>query len=348
MSRAGSFDRRGGAQGGDDGWGDEYGEGGYTAPPAGRSGGRGASGDYGTYGGYDGYGDEYAGVDASRALVPQYGEPMPPSAEGGLMSGLPGFPQTDEEERALGIRRPVYIPATGEKRKRKLSSARIVSGTASILVVTLLLCGGLGFLGQRQIAKFIGGAIKTSVTPAPVDLSQVPLKPASTPGAAAKIVTSATTARGIDKEYNAEDITSYFTVNSTVYVVVNIVGASQSGMNKLTCRWFLNGIDYNLKSGTSYTVQSTKTNNFHGYCGLPYYQTGIGMVKIYWNKPDSDSGDAPNDKYLAQTIKFAVLTALPSTPAAGTPKPGTPVPSPTKKAYSGSSPEAWRSEQTAG
>lgn len=326
-----SGSRRAG-RGSGDGWGDEYNDPDAYGGATGRSGGRFSSGEYG-------------GVDPSRALMPQYDEAMPPSAEGGLIAGLPGFPQTDEEERAIGLRRPAYIPATEPRRKKKLSSGRVISGVLSVLLVTVGVCGGLGFLGQQQLAKVFSGPLRTFIAQPTVDMSQIPVTPVSTPGPSAKIITSAVTAHQVDSSYNPIDVTSRFTVNDTVYVVVNIVGASQKGANTLSCRWFLDGIDYNLKSGTTVTVQPTKTNNFHGYCGLPYYQTGVGMVKIYWNKPASDSGDDPKDPYLAQTIKFGVFAKLPgtATPGSGTPKPGGATPSPTKKSGSLSLPIAWRS-----
>ena len=329
LNRGSGARRRG--TGSDDGWDDEE----YSVPAPSRAGGRYGSGEY--------------GVDPSRALVPQYDEVMPPAAEGSLMAGLPGFPQTDEEERAIGLRRPAYIPATEPRRKRKLSSGRVISGMLSLLLVTVGVCGALGFLGQQQIARLLPGPLRDVVAQPTVDLSQVPATPVSTPGPSSKIVTSVVTAKGKDKDGNPIDVTSYFTVNSTVYVIVNIVGASQSTTNTLTCRWFLNGIDFKLKDGTTAPITPSKTSSYRGYCALPYYQTGIGMVKVYWNKPSSDSGDAANDKYLAQTIKFAVLSKLPgtTTPASGTAKPGGPTPSPTKKAFGAALPVAWRTESGA-
>lgn len=281
--------------------------------------------------------------------MPQYDQAMPPAAEGSMMSGLPGFPQTDEEERAIGLRRPAYIPATEPRRKRKLSSGRVMSGVLSILLVTIGVCGGLGFLGQQRLAKFFSGPLGFTVASPTIDLSQVPATPVSTPGPAAKIITSVKTAQGIDKEYNAQDITSYFKVNSTVYVVVNIVGASQNTTNSISCTWYLDGINYNLKSGTKATLPQTKSNNFHAYCALPYYQTGVGMVRIYWNRPDSDTNDTANDPYLGQTIKFGVFANLPgtATPSSGTAKPGSPSPTPTKKADGVWQPVAWRSQSGA-
>ncbi|HEX8732901.1 MAG TPA: hypothetical protein VF725_12670 [Ktedonobacterales bacterium] len=331
-------------------WGSSSGSGGGLLSRGGRRGGSGDSWDdegYNNYAppsnsrpGYRSPSGEYGGVDPSRALA-QYNETMPPSVEGGMMAGVPGFPQTDEEERAIGMRRPAYIPATTPKRKRRLSSGRVISGMLSILLVTVGVCAGLGFLGQRQLAKVLSGPLHIVAASPTVDMSQVPAMPISTPGPAAKVITSAVTAHGIDNNYNPVDISSYFQVNSTVYVVANIVGASQKTTNTLSCTWFLDGIDYKLKSGTESPLPPSKTSNFHGYCALPYYQTGVGMVRIYWDRPASDTSDSATDPYLAQTIKFGVFAKIPgaSTPTA---KPKTPVP--TKTGLGVSLPVAWRSE----
>jgi hypothetical protein len=117
LSRAG----QGGGQGGDE-WGDwDDGRSGR-----GRAAGRQSSPGYG-----------YEPDNDSRALVPQYGQPMPPDVQEEMVA-LPGFPQSDEEERAIGMRRPAYIPATETKRKRKLSSWRIISGVLSMMVVCVI------------------------------------------------------------------------------------------------------------------------------------------------------------------------------------------------------------------
>lgn len=260
------------------------------------------------------------------------------------MTGLPGFPQTDEEERAIGMRRPAYIPATEPKRKRKLSSGRVVSGLLSILLVTVGICGGLAFLGQKQLESL--SPVKFITASPTVDLRQIPATPASTPGPQAKIVQSVVTAHAIDAKYNAEDESTIFLVNSTVYVVANIVGASQTTTNTFSCTWYLNGVNYQLNTAKQTQLPPGKASNFHAYCALPYYQTGIGMVRLYWNRPASDTNDGPNDPYLAQTIKFAVVASMPTTPAPGTPKPGA-TPVPTKSAVI-SQPIAWRSQYSAG
>ena len=83
--------RTGSGRGAEEWAGDEYDEG----PPPGWSGGRNSRG-----------AADYEEVDLERALVPQYGDMLPMQPGMGAVA-LPGVPATDEEERALGIRRPV-------------------------------------------------------------------------------------------------------------------------------------------------------------------------------------------------------------------------------------------------
>jgi hypothetical protein len=178
-----------------DSWDDEN----YSVPVSSRPGSRSNPG-FRSNPGYRSNSGEYGGIDPSRALMPQqYNEVMPPSAEGGMMAGLAGFPQTDEEERAIGMRRPAYIPATEPRRKRKLGSGRVISGMLSILLVTVGVCAGLGFLGQRQLAILFSGPLKIVAASPTVDLTKIPATPVSTPGPAAKVITSAVTAVALTK-----------------------------------------------------------------------------------------------------------------------------------------------------
>lgn len=310
--------------------GDEWGDWGDGRSGRGRSAGRQSSPGYG-----------YEPDNDSRALVPQYGQPMPPAVEDEMVS-IPGLPQTDEEERAIGMRRPAYIPATNEKRKRKLSSWRIVSGVLSMMVVCVASCAGVGFVGQQKVLSLLPAPIQNIVQPPSVDITQVPATPVSTPGPAAKNITSLVTAKNIDTSYNAVDVTSYFLVKSTVYAVMTIVGVSQNQANTLSCVWYLNDLNFNLHNGNEKTLQPSKTTNFHAMCALPYNQVGVGMVRVYWNRPASDTSDSPNDPYLAQTIKFGVFNQLPGTPTPGKGTPGVGSPTPKKSSVGAWPGVAWR------
>jgi hypothetical protein len=252
---------------------------------------------------------------------------MPPAAEDEVVS-IPGFPMSDEEERALGIRRPAYIPATEEKRKRKLSSWRIISGVLSIMVICVASCAGVGFLGQKTLINLFPSPVRGILTPVSVNLTDVPLTPVATAGPASKVVTNIVTAQAIDPNYNAINVTSHFTINSTVYVVMTFGSVAQDQAAKFSCEWYLNGVNFGLKSEKE--ISSQKTTNYHAYCALPYNEIGNGMARVYWNRPASDTSDSANDPYLAESINFAVLppspTATPGTPGAGTPGAGTTTP----------------------
>jgi hypothetical protein len=119
------------------------------------------------------------------------------------------------------------------------------------------------------------------------------------------------------------DVTSYFLVKSTVYAVMTIVGVSQNQASTLSCVWYLNDLNFNLHTGNEKSLQPSKTTNFHAMCALPYNQIGVGMVRVYWNRPASDTSESPDDPYLAQTIKFGVFNQIPGT---ATPGPGSPTP----------------------
>jgi len=285
---------------------------------------------------------DYEEVDLGRALVPSRNDLAPMLPETGVPV-IPGFPETDDEERALGIRRPAYIPATGEKRKRKLSSWRVVSGVLSVMLVCVASCGAAGFLGKQQIDKLLLPPIKTVNTPATIDFSQVPATPIGTPGPAANVVKSAVTALGVDKQYNPVNVTSHFTVDATVYVVVRLVGVPAKTSNTLSIGWYIKGPtgfqNIDPTGALDQNIPPQTVSTFNAYFSLPFHQPGVGMAKIYWNKAKSDSGEAANDPTLAQTILFAVQPAN-STPGTGS---GTTTPTPTKgKSYGIGLPVAWR------
>ena len=177
----------------------------------------------------------YEDVDLEQALVPSQRDmlPMDPRAMGAAggagLPAVPGLPQTDEEERAIGIRRPVYIPATGEKRKKKLGTWRVLSGVASVMLICMASCGLAALVGHNQIANLINfHPIKSPATVQPASEVGVPLTPVATPGAQSKYVTSIVTAKGVSPSFVPIDVTSQFTVGDTVDVVCLVRGVSGS------------------------------------------------------------------------------------------------------------------------
>lgn len=295
--------------------------------------------------------DDYDEVDLEHALVPSTHEMVPLQTGAGLPM-VPGLPSTDEEERALGIRRPVYIPATEPKRKRRLGSWRVVSGVLSVMLVCIASCGGLAVLGKDRVEALLPGAIQTKLTPPTFDFTQVPLTPAATPGPAAKYVVSATTARTIDDHYQPIDVTSQFTVGNTVHLVVQMRNVSAGETHVITVHWFVNNVDLGLplvEGKTQETITFTLLSNAVDF-QLHLPAPGVGMAKVYWDRPANATGDSIDTKYLAQKITFAIkpivptpgATDTPGTPGSGTPGSATPSAQPTKTGSIGGAPVAWR------
>lgn len=275
-----------------------------------------------------GRGGGYEGIDPGRALVPSP-QDLAPVNVGAALPPIPGLPQTEEDERALGIRRPVYIPANGEANKRRISSFRVISGVLSLMLVCIAACSGLAFLGRNNLENIISTHPQiVHESPVVISYTQVPATPAAIAGPAAKYVTSATTAHNVDSNYAPVDISSKFTVNSMVYVVVSVRNVAKGTTHKVSVHWYLNNFDVQLPP--SALISQTISVDSNIYFALQYPQAGLGTVRIYWDRPASDTGTSATDQYLAQTLYFAVQPPVPTptptpkpttatTPGAGTP-----------------------------
>jgi hypothetical protein len=309
-------------------------------PPA-RSGGRQGWPDQVPYGYQD-----YQEVPLERAVVPSGNDLMPMDPGMGMGVGLPaapGMPLSDDEERALGVRRPVYIPATGEKRKRKLGTWRVVSGVLSILVVCVASCGLAGMAGRAQLERFLAGPVGVQFTPVVISTAGVPATPVGTPGPAGKYVLSIVTRSAVDQGMGYA--TSRFAVGSTVYVTV-VVRGLPPGTHTISITWYLGTVRLVLPPNG---LSEPATGDTQVTFGLKYSSPGIGMARIYVDRPASDNSDSPTDPYLAQSIRFAVLPPSALTPVPVTPSPvkspsATPSKSPTASTHAsaGSLSVAWR------
>jgi hypothetical protein len=314
-------------------------------------GGRSNSG--GNWGGQGGWGqpeDDYEEVELGRALVPSRAV-MPPDFNMGAV-GMPAIP-TEEEERLLGIRRPVYIPATENKRRLRVGSWRVVSGILGIIVVCIASCGAASFFGKNYwdaAANKVSSYNKAHVS----DYSVVPATPAATPsGPSAQYITDLTTASRIytdpaTHQDIARDVTTRFLVNDTVYVVGQVRSAPQ-GQHEVCAGWYLDGafLPQLRRDHACTTIDGTASPSYSLKFQLPYPQPGVGMLRIYWDRTPSkwnDSDPQGKDPALAQTILFGVyLPATPtSPPAKPTPTKVAPTPSPTKSASLAEPVALWR------
>ncbi|HLZ21203.1 MAG TPA: hypothetical protein VKQ30_03675 [Ktedonobacterales bacterium] len=315
--------------GGQNEWDNGQGYQGYDEPPAARSSNRNQRRPT----------PDYEEVDLERALVPTRGDLMPMDPGAGAPA-LPGMPTTDEEERSLGIRRPAYIPATGERRTRKLGTWRVVSGVLSVMLVCVASCGLAGLLGHNVLASFGIGPSMTHVTPSAFSTYGVPVTPVATPGPAQKFVTNATTAKYVSNKGEPLEPTSSFPAGTYVYVLVTVRNIPNGQSHVISVRWFYDNIYLSLNMSKANTSQ-TINGNYNVDFALVYTSPGVGMAKIYFDRPASDTTDSPTDPTLAQTISFQIVQPTGTvTPGSGTPGSGTP------HASIAAPPVAWRGDPT--
>jgi hypothetical protein len=313
---------------------------GYEEPGGGRSTGR-----------YRRPPDDYQEVDLERALVPSMD--LSPAEMGQIGGGLPAVPgmPSEDVERLLGIRRPVYIPATGKKRRMRIGGVRVVGGVLSILLVCVASCGLASVFGKKYVDG-LSQVTHLTATPPSFHYELVPATPVATPGkpstAGVKFIASVTTSKRIDSSYQAVDVTSHFLVGDTVYVVVQVRGMPQ-GKHTLCANWYLNGEYLPLPSSSQTCATLSNVQNGGQDSGpdhsvafnLPYPQAGVGMARIYWDRPANDTDTSADDPTLVSTIVFGIFmpatpTAVPSTPSPSkTPPKTTPGVTPTKSASAG-------------
>jgi hypothetical protein len=286
----------------------------------GRGGGRGSGADWDDYDAPRGRGrqrGDYDEVELGRALVPSANQIMP-MPQGAGLPALPGQPTTEEEERALGIRRPAYIPVTSDKPKRKIRTWRVVSGVLSVMLVCIAACGATAFFGKDRLSGVLPPIIQGRLTPQVYDFSQVPATPVSTPGPAAKYIVNVVTARSVDSNFAPIDITSHFPQDTAVHLVIQVRNLTAGEQHTVSVYWFLNGIDTHVTRGPGKTDVSVKDNS-NVHLSLQYPSTGVGMAKVYWDRPAGDTSNSSSDPSLAQTIYFAIEQPTPTPSTKGTP-----------------------------
>ncbi len=184
---------------------------------------------------------------------------------------------------------------------------RTIAASFAAVVVVALIAGVLYSLNSGHGTRAAsGGGPGTSTAVVPT-LSQTPLPTPGpldlTPGPQAKYIANIVTARGRSSDGTPTQITSYFQAGDWVYVVATVHGLP-NGTHVISIVWYLNGHNAELtpSTATSLTISGDKRVVF----GLQYPKAGVGMARLYIDRPASDTSDSPSDPYLAYTVKFIV------------------------------------------
>lgn len=258
-----------------------------------------------------GQGADNYGVDDERALMvaPDMGALLAPADD----RAMPALP-TEEEERALGIRRPAFIPATDERKGKKAGRWRIISGVLSIMVLCVGMCGVSGLLVQHNVipglSKLLGLTVPGNASSVPlvtIPTAYAPGAPLVTPVPSAKtpiqdirsynlILTPANSNTAIPK--NPTDL---FTVGQTVYIVMDLNSAVKVN-DTVSVKWIFGGVD----------ITGEIAKLYPGCCLKKVAKTGSALQVIFGLKPPTTGfGEAQilYNSQLAYTVLFEMIPA---------------------------------------
>jgi hypothetical protein len=243
--------------------------------------------------------------------------PMDPSAlsMAAGVPALPGIPQTDEEERAIGIRRPVYIPATG-RRRRRLASWRVLSGIVSVMLFCVASCGALALFGHGWLGSVLPNPIHPFNTAEAYSTAGVPVTPVATLGPQHTYVTHILTSKGVSPDFTPVDLTSHFKAGEPVDVVCTVGGFPKGTKHTVSIHWFFDGVDMHLPILNGKTSEDVTSSQIV-YFTLQYPTAGVGMAKLFFDLSSAYPGDEANDPYLAGQILFAIDPATGGTATPG-------------------------------
>ena len=177
---------------------------------------------------------------------------------------------------------PIYVAPMYTKPRPIIPRYRAISGLLSVLIVSLLLCTGVGLYakasGKLSFLRVIyGGEIRPkSVKPAPVTTLPAP-KLVFQPGPASNIITSASTASNIDLHTAVPLIeTTSFKPGETIFLTYSVHPPSPG---TVLIKWYTNGLFY--ESSPPMEIKNAKDTN--GYTVMQFPQPLEGSVELYWN-----------------------------------------------------------------
>ncbi len=261
-------------------------------------------------------GDDY-GDERGLMLAPDGGAIMPQLDD----RALPALP-TEEEERALGIRRPAFIPATDERKGKKPGRWRVISGVASIMVLCVAMCGVTGLLAQRNVfpglSKLLGikppsvsttGAnipdyyLKGTLLVTPVPTAKTPIQ---TPASYSNITPGTSPSSPVIPK----GPTDIYALGSTAFVVMQVNEQAKVG-DKIGVHWLLNGQDVTpdlqkTNSNCCFKPETQANTALQVVFELHLVTIGNFQAQIYYNTT------------LAYTLLFVVVPSnqVPTTPTA--------------------------------
>jgi len=191
----------------------------------------------------------------------------------------------------------VYIPPMYTKPRPIIPHYRIISGFLSVIIVSLLLCGGAGYYAKASGKLDMVSRVLTGNNPAPPRIrATAPALPdppervdIGNPAAYSVIPSATTTLHLIKGTAIAMETDKIFRPNEPFYLTYS-VHPLQTGT--VTIKWYINNMQlpYSTTTGPPFAANHSVT----GSAEMVYAAQAEGKIELYWNNQ------------LAQTLYFVV------------------------------------------
>ncbi len=180
----------------------------------------------------------------------------------------------------------VYVPPMYTKPRPIIPRYRIISGFLSVIIVSLMLCGGAGYYAKASGKLDMVTRVLTGNKPAPLSirptapaLPDPPDKVDIGSAAAYSVITSATTTSHLVKGTTiAAQTDKIFKPNETFYLTYSVHPPTAG---RVTIKWYMNNLQlpYSTTPGPPLPANQALT----GMASMRYAEQAEGKVELYWN-----------------------------------------------------------------
>ncbi len=182
----------------------------------------------------------------------------------------------------------VFVPPMYTKPRAIIPRYRAISGLISLLIVTLLACGTIGYYAKSSsqfafLRQLYGSTLPANEKPAPAPVLPDPKKIPDY-GPAAKVITSATTNTRIDPQnFVSAQPSQFFHPGQTIWLTYS-VQPPKKGSGTLTIEWYTNGRPY-LPGPPKVVTDDPKISGYvvDAYTTQEFAQPVEGKVELDWN-----------------------------------------------------------------
>lgn len=200
---------------------------------------------------------------------------------------------------------PDIMTSKGQTNMLKNQGSRraLFGGIAAVAVVALLVGVLYTMYTAHGTSSGLGSGPSTPTVVAATPTLQPQIDASATPGPLAQYIAKLYTTTTAPTEGSPVTVVSRFKVGDAIFVSL-IAHGLPKGTHTISIQWYSDGSVIELPpiARTSQTINSDQRVTFV----LAYPSAGVGMAKVYIDRPASDTGASPSDPYLAGTVIFAI------------------------------------------